>query len=63
MSPGSLIFGPSDPAWDETTKRWNLFAVPDVQVVVQPAQESDVSKIVSTPEKPCGLRHSADNIV
>ncbi|ROT38916.1 FAD-binding domain-containing protein [Sodiomyces alkalinus F11] len=46
LSDGSLIFGPSNPAWDETIERWQMLSRPEIQVVVQPAEESDISKIV-----------------
>ncbi|KAI5854502.1 hypothetical protein GGS23DRAFT_590635 [Durotheca rogersii] len=46
VSEGSLIFGPEDPAWTEATERWNILAPPTIQVVVQPAQESDIPAIV-----------------
>jgi hypothetical protein len=47
LSPGTLIFGPDSSDWANATDRWNEYAVPEIQVVVVPAQESDVSKIVS----------------
>ncbi|RYP55563.1 hypothetical protein DL769_010120 [Monosporascus sp. CRB-8-3] len=46
LSRGSTIFGPSSPAWEEATERWNTYAPPDIEIVVQPGRESDVSKIV-----------------
>ncbi|KAI1377706.1 FAD binding domain-containing protein [Hypoxylon crocopeplum] len=46
LSNGSLIFGPSDPAWKNATERWNTYLKPDIEVVVEPAQESDISTIV-----------------
>ncbi|ORY71065.1 uncharacterized protein BCR38DRAFT_415840 [Pseudomassariella vexata] len=46
VSNGTLIFGPSSSLWENATERWNTFVRPQVQVVVQPARESDVSKIV-----------------
>ncbi|RYP45210.1 hypothetical protein DL768_008403 [Monosporascus sp. mg162] len=45
LSNGSAIFGPDDPAWDDATERWNVETEPDTKVVVQPAQESDISTI------------------
>lgn len=48
ISRGSLIFGPEHRRYASATERWSTFAVPKIQVVVQPAKESDVSKIVRT---------------
>lgn len=53
LSTGSLIFGRNSSNWANSTARWNLYAAPDVQAVVQPAAESDVSTIVS----PCCASH------
>ncbi|KAF5558957.1 cytochrome p450 [Fusarium mexicanum] len=47
LSENSLILLPSNPLWIETTKRWNTMAPPDIKVVVQPAKEVDIPKIVS----------------
>ncbi|OTB10566.1 hypothetical protein K445DRAFT_69980 [Daldinia sp. EC12] len=46
LSPGSGIFLPSDPEWSDLNERWNTLAPPDIEVVVQPAKESDVPIIV-----------------
>jgi hypothetical protein len=46
LSKGSLIFGSDSPEWFNATVRWNQFVRPNVQVVVQPAAESDIAKIV-----------------
>ncbi|KAF2792188.1 FAD binding domain-containing protein [Melanomma pulvis-pyrius CBS 109.77] len=46
LSTGTTIFGPGDAAYLNATKRWNILEVPDIQVVVQVGQESDVAKIV-----------------
>ena len=48
LSNGSLIFGPDSSLYANATERWNLFDTPDAQVVVQPAAESDIAKIVSS---------------
>jgi hypothetical protein len=48
LSENSLILLPSNPLWLETTKRWNTMAPPDIKVVVQPASEVDIPKIVSS---------------
>lgn len=47
LSNSTSIFGPSNPAYSNATHRWDTFAVPQVQVVVEVGTESDVSKIVS----------------
>jgi hypothetical protein len=47
ISNGSLIFGPSDARWVEAVHRYNTLSPPDVEFLVEPAQESDISKIVS----------------
>lgn len=46
LSNTSIIFGPSSPDWDEATERWNTNAMPDIEIVVEPGRESDISKIV-----------------
>ncbi|KAL7802203.1 Glucooligosaccharide oxidase [Trichoderma aethiopicum] len=47
LSKGTLIFGPSNPAFAEATERWSTRSMPkDIQVVVEVAHESDVAKIV-----------------
>ncbi|KAK1143241.1 hypothetical protein N8T08_006941 [Aspergillus melleus] len=46
LSRGTTIFGPSDSGWDEAVERYNTFARPDIQIVVQPGKESDISRIV-----------------
>ncbi|PYH87796.1 FAD-binding domain-containing protein [Aspergillus ellipticus CBS 707.79] len=46
VSNGTLIYGPAGTLWANATERYNTFAVPDIQVVVQPAQESDIPAIV-----------------
>ncbi|KAL7954991.1 hypothetical protein V8C34DRAFT_327725 [Trichoderma compactum] len=47
LSRGTLIFGPSSPAFTNATERWNTRSMPaDIQVVVEVAQESDVAKVV-----------------
>lgn len=47
LSNGSTIFGPLDPSFSNATERFNVLAPPDIEVVVVPALELDVSKIVS----------------
>ncbi|KAL9622087.1 MAG: hypothetical protein Q9160_003586 [Pyrenula sp. 1 TL-2023] len=46
LSSGTLIFGSTDPAYAKATSRWITFVQPDIEVVVEPAAESDISKIV-----------------
>ncbi len=46
LSNGSLIFGPDSARYPEATERWNNRVTPNAQVVVQPAAESDLAKIV-----------------
>ena len=55
LSPGTLIFGPDNADWANATDRWNEYAVPEIQVVVVPAQESDVSKIVRAVRELSGI--------
>ena len=47
VSKDTVIFGPSDNRFETVTARWNMFAVPQIQVVIEPGQESDVATIVS----------------
>jgi hypothetical protein len=47
LSRNSTIFGPQDPRWDDAVERYNTFAIPDIEIVVQPGEESDISKVVS----------------
>ncbi|KAI1119042.1 hypothetical protein F5Y14DRAFT_119457 [Nemania sp. NC0429] len=46
LSSGSLIILPSDTSFFNLTERWNTLAPPDIQVAIQPAQESDIPTIV-----------------
>ncbi|KAL7944096.1 hypothetical protein V8C42DRAFT_358776 [Trichoderma barbatum] len=47
LSKGTLIFGPSSPAFADATERWSTHSMPaDIQVVIEVAQESDVAKVV-----------------
>lgn len=45
------IFGPGDSRFDKATVRWNVVAVPTIQVVIEPGQESDIPTIVSIDEQ------------
>ena len=47
VSNTTAIFGPADSRYNESTTRWNIFAVPKVQIVVEPGVESDIPTIVS----------------
>ncbi|KAK1975703.1 hypothetical protein LZ30DRAFT_605026 [Colletotrichum cereale] len=47
LSKESAVFGPDDPRYSNATSRWNSYAMPQVQVVVSPGQESDISTIVN----------------
>ncbi|KFZ09727.1 hypothetical protein V502_08538 [Pseudogymnoascus sp. VKM F-4520 (FW-2644)] len=46
VSNTTAIFGPSDSRFDVATSRWDIYAPPQIQVVIEPGQESDVSTIV-----------------
>ncbi|KAI1490987.1 hypothetical protein F5X96DRAFT_509465 [Biscogniauxia mediterranea] len=46
LSNGSIITGPSSPEFANETERYNTIVHPKIQLVVQPGQESDISKIV-----------------
>lgn len=47
VSNTTVIYGPEDDRYAEATARWSSFALPHVQVVIEPTQESDISTIVS----------------
>ncbi|KAI2620857.1 hypothetical protein GGS21DRAFT_541800 [Xylaria nigripes] len=47
VSQGTLIFGPEDSRFNNATSRFSDVARPIIHVVVQPAEESDVSTIVN----------------
>ncbi|KAI3324037.1 FAD binding domain-containing protein [Xylariaceae sp. AK1471] len=46
LSTNTLIFGPENPEFSEAASRWDEFVRPDVEISVEPAQESDIAKIV-----------------
>ncbi|KAJ0382623.1 hypothetical protein COL922a_012166 [Colletotrichum nupharicola] len=46
VSKTSTIFGPDDDSYVNATARWNPIAAPQIQVVIAPGEESDVSIIV-----------------
>jgi hypothetical protein len=47
LSKGSTIFGPDNSSFNATTARWTLYESPRIQVVIEPAKESDIALIVS----------------
>lgn len=53
LSRNATIIGPSSPGWANATERWDTYASPIIQFVVEPGVESDVSKIVSEVRKQC----------
>lgn len=48
LSNNSIITSPNDVKFANETERYNTIVQPKIQLVVQPGQESDISKIVST---------------
>lgn len=46
LSNTSNIFGPTDPRWPNATERYQNYAPPHIQLVVQPGLESDIPTIV-----------------
>jgi len=44
---GSLVIGPDDPRFAQKTARYQAYEPPTIQVVVQPACEDDIPKIVN----------------
>ncbi|CRG92718.1 putative FAD-linked oxidoreductase YvdP [Talaromyces islandicus] len=42
----TAIFGPNDSRYSEATARWDTYAMPVIQVVVEPAEEADIPEIV-----------------
>jgi hypothetical protein len=51
LSNTTTIFGPGDSRFDNATVRWDVVAMPRVQVVIEPGQESDIPIIVSINEE------------
>lgn len=47
VSSTTAIFGPADPRWPNATERYQDYAPPRIQLVVQPGRESDVPTVVS----------------
>ncbi|KAB8235183.1 FAD-binding oxidoreductase [Aspergillus alliaceus] len=46
LSSTTSIFGPVDSRWFNVTERYQCYAPPQIQLVVQPGRESDISTIV-----------------
>ncbi|KAJ4304909.1 hypothetical protein N0V90_000437 [Kalmusia sp. IMI 367209] len=46
LSENATIIGPENPSFSNLTHRWNTVAPPEIELVVQAGEESDVSKIV-----------------
>ncbi|PFH62259.1 hypothetical protein XA68_14390 [Ophiocordyceps unilateralis] len=46
LSNGTAIFGPRSSAWGNATERWNTFAMPHIEIVIEVKTEADVSKVV-----------------
>ncbi|CAN8106525.1 unnamed protein product [Discula destructiva] len=46
LASGSLIFGSNDTRFTDATDRWNTLFQPNIQLVVEPAAEADIAKIV-----------------
>lgn len=59
LSSETTIFGPSNTAYRNATERWNTLEIPNIEVVVQVGQESDIAKIVCETVQPLRLRHLA----
>lgn len=49
LSNTTTILGPRSSNFNESTTRWDSYAPPKVQVVIEPGQESDIPLIVITP--------------
>ena len=47
VSNTTVIFGPDDSRYKNSTARWSIYERPRIQVVIEPALASDVSTIVS----------------
>ncbi|KAI1350304.1 Glucooligosaccharide oxidase [Xylaria sp. FL0043] len=60
LSNSSSIFGSHDPRWTDATLRFQALTKPNIQLVVQPAEEHDVSTIVKYANKK-GIAFMATN--
>lgn len=47
LSDDTVFFGPEDAGFANATVRWSTYSVPEIQLVIQVGEESDVSTIVS----------------
>ncbi|KAL4967467.1 FAD-binding oxidoreductase [Aspergillus stella-maris] len=43
----TTIYGPDDPRFEKVTERFNTFAIPNIQLVVEPGVEGDIAVIVT----------------
>jgi hypothetical protein len=48
LSNTTTIYGPDDGRYPGSISRWDVFAVPRAEVIIEPGQESDVATIVCT---------------
>ncbi|ETS86666.1 hypothetical protein PFICI_00494 [Pestalotiopsis fici W106-1] len=46
LSQNASIFGPNDTRWENATERYQMYAVPDIKMVVRPGMEDDVAIVV-----------------
>ena len=49
LSDTTSIFGSDDGRYETATSRWNRVAVPGIEVIIEPGQESDIPTVVSRP--------------
>ncbi len=47
VSNTTVIYGPEDSRYENSTARWSIYARPRIQVVIEPGVVSDISSIVS----------------
>lgn len=48
VSNTTVVFGPDDSRYKNSTARWSIYERPRIQVVIEPALADDVSIIVNT---------------
>lgn len=48
LSPRSAVFSSEDARWPKATQRYQAYALPNPQLVIEPGHESDIPKIVSS---------------
>ena len=46
LSNTTTIYGPDDSRYAGSISRWDIFAVPRAEVIIEPGQESDIATIV-----------------